>query len=78
MKKILSVVAILFLVTTYGCKQQKEQKPQMSPLAAPGPSPLQIEQMQAATRISPKNAQVWIALGDALMDSRRFNEAVEA
>ena len=59
-------------------QQQKEQKQQTTPLAAPGVSPLQIEQLQAATRVSPKNAQAWISLGDALMDSRRFGEAVDA
>jgi Flp pilus assembly protein TadD len=78
MKKILSIVAVLFMFMTYGCQQQKEQKQQTTPLAAPGISPLQIEQLQAATRMSPKSAQAWISLGDALMDSRRFGEAVEA
>ena len=78
MKKILSIVTMLFIFTTYGCQQQKEQKQQVSPMAAPGPSPMQIEQLQAATRMAPKNAQAWISLGDALMDSRRFGEAIEA
>jgi len=79
MKKILSIVTVLFMFMTYGCQQQKEQKQQQTtPLAAPGISPLQIEQLQAATRMSPKSAQAWISLGDALMDSRRFGEAVEA
>jgi cytochrome c-type biogenesis protein CcmH/NrfG len=78
MKKILSIVAVLFVFMTFGCQQQKEQKQQTSPMATPGPSPLQIEQLQAATRTAPKNAQAWISLGDALMDSRRFGEAVEA
>ena len=78
MKKILSIVAALFMFMTYGCQQQKEQRQQTTPLAAPGISPLQVEQLQAATRMSPKSAQAWISLGDALMDSRRFGEAVEA
>ena len=78
MKKILSIVAMLFIVTTFACQQQKEQKQQMSPMAVPGLSPLQIEQLQAATRTSPKSAQAWISLGDALMDSRRFSEAIDA
>jgi tetratricopeptide (TPR) repeat protein len=78
MRKILSIVAMLFIITTFGCQQQKEQKQQISPVAAPGPSPMQIEQLQAATRMSPKSAPVWVSLGDALMDSRRFAEAIEA
>jgi tetratricopeptide (TPR) repeat protein len=78
MKKILSIVAMLFIVTTFACQQQKERKQQTSPMAVPGPAPLQIEQLQAATRTSPKSAQAWISLGDALMDSRRFSEAVDA
>jgi tetratricopeptide (TPR) repeat protein len=78
MKKILSIVAMLLIVTTVACQQQKEQKQQMSPMVAPGPSPLQIDQLQAATRTAPKSAQAWISLGDALMDSRRFSEAIDA
>ena len=78
MKKILSIVTMLFILMTFACQQQKEQKQQMSPMAVPGLTPLQIEQLQAATRTSPKSAQVWINLGDALMDSKRFGEAVEA
>jgi cytochrome c-type biogenesis protein CcmH/NrfG len=78
MKKILSIVAVLFLFTTYGCQQQKEQKQPMTPVAAPGLSSMEMEQLQAATRMAPKSAQAWISLGDALMDSRRFGEAVEA
>ena len=78
MKKILSIFTVLFMFMTYGCQQQKEPKQQTTPLAAPGISPLQVEQLQAATRISPKSAQAWISLGDALMDSRRFGEAIDA
>lgn len=78
MKQILSFVVMLLITMTFGCQQTKEQKQQMSPIVAPGPSPMQIEQLQAATRMSPKSAQAWIALGDTLMDSQRFGEAVEA
>ncbi len=80
MKKILSIVALLFVVTAFGCQQQKEQKQQMSPppMAAPGPSPIEIEQLKAATKNSPKTAQTWISLGDALMDSGRYGEAIDA
>ena len=80
MKKILSIFTLLFIVTAFGCQQQKEQKQQTSPMpmAAPGPSPMEIEQLKAVTKNSPKNAQAWISLGDALMDSRRFDEAVDA
>ena len=31
-----------------------------------------------AAKMSPKSAQAWIDLGDALMDSQRFGEAIEA
>ena len=80
MKKILSIFTLLFIIMAFGCQQQKEQKQQTSPvsMAVPGPSPMEIEQLKAATKNSPKNAQTWISLGDALMDSRRFNEAIDA
>jgi tetratricopeptide (TPR) repeat protein len=78
MKKILSVIAMLFLITTVACQQKKEQRQQGGPMVMPGPSPQQIEQLQAATRMAPKSAQAWVSLGDAMMDSRRYSEAVDA
>jgi tetratricopeptide (TPR) repeat protein len=41
-------------------------------------SPMQIDQLQQTAKAAPKNSQAWVSLGDALMDSRRFGEAIEA
>ena len=78
MKKILSIAATLLILTTFACQQKKEQKQQAAPMVSPGPSPMEIEQLKSTAQNAPKNAHAWISLGDALMDSRRFGEAIEA
>jgi cytochrome c-type biogenesis protein CcmH/NrfG len=78
MKKIASILTVLVLLFVFlGC-QKKEEKSQMTYTPPPGPSPLEISQLQQAAKRSPKNKDVWINLGNALMDSQRFNEAIEA
>lgn len=75
------VVAVLSFITlvTIGCRQQ-EQKPQkpVTYMPAPPPAQFQVDQMEQAAKIAPKNAQVWINLGNAMMDAQRFNEAIDA
>jgi Flp pilus assembly protein TadD len=71
---------MLLIATTFGCQQKKEEKSQINYAPAPAPTQLQtqIDQLQQAAKIAPKNAQAWTRLGDALMDSQRFAEAIDA
>jgi tetratricopeptide (TPR) repeat protein len=69
---------MLLLVVTLGCKQRQEQKQQVTYSPAPAPAMMQIDQLQQAARMAPKNAQAWIELGNALMDTQRYGEAIDA
>lgn len=80
-RTIMVTVACLCALGAVGCKQEQKQ-PQMNytgePMQTAMPSTLQIDQLQQAAQAAPKNTQVWIDLGNALMDGRRFGEAVDA
>ena len=79
MKKIV-VAIVLVLIAAAGCTQQKqEQKGQGAPQgAAPIVSPAEMKLLEETAKANPKNADAWTALGNALMDSRRFSEAIDA
>ncbi len=80
MNKIVVVAVMsLMMLVTIGCRQQEQKKQQQITYtpAAP-PAQLQIDQMAQAAKMAPKNSQAWINLGDALMDSQRFAEAIDA
>lgn len=78
MKNIVVVAAMLIVALAgAGCKQQ-EQKQQVNYTPAAPPALLQIDQMQQAAKMAPKNARAWINLGNTLMDAQRFSEAVDA
>ncbi len=80
MKKIVAGVAmVLILLGAYGCQQKKEQKQQpMNYTPAVSPMLLEIDQLQKAANMAPKSVQAWTKLGDSLMDSQRFSEAIDA
>ncbi len=78
-KKVLAIVLVLIAVTS--CSQQrKEPKGQAGYPggAAVAISPEEMRMLEQAVKQSPKNAAAWTALGNALMDSNRFSEAVDA
>jgi tetratricopeptide (TPR) repeat protein len=80
MKKIV-VMVVLVLFAAAGCSQQKqEQKGQSAypPGAAPMATPEEMRHLEEIAKTNPKNATAWTDLGNALMDSRRFNEAIDA
>jgi Flp pilus assembly protein TadD len=79
MKKTFTFLLVLTIAANFACKQQQEQKQQpMTYTPAAPPAQMQIDQLQLAVKQSPKSAAAWIDLGNALMDSQRFTEAVEA
>ncbi len=79
MKKIILVVALVCAVVS-GCEQRQQPKGGQPavPGAAPMISPGEINQLEQIAAQSPKNADAWIALGNALMDSSHYAEAVNA
>jgi tetratricopeptide (TPR) repeat protein len=79
MKKLASVLIVLLVMTAAGgCKQKKEEKNQVTYAPPVAPSTLEIDRLQQATKAAPKNKEAWIELGNVLMDSQRFGEAIDA
>jgi cytochrome c-type biogenesis protein CcmH/NrfG len=77
MKKI-SIVLILCFALLANCQKKEEQ-----PVQTPMPSgPIQMNQemqiLQNAVKQDPKNIGAWIKLGNLLMDSTRYSEAIDA
>lgn len=79
MKKTILVFVLVCAVIS-GCEQRQQQKgvQPVVPGAVPMISPGEIKQLEQIAAQSPKNADAWIALGNALMDSSRFAEAANA
>ncbi len=77
MKRIAYFVVLILIIG--GCQQQKEE-PQSKPQFPAGPilAPDTLRLAQEAVKVDPKNVNAWIQLGNMLMDSSRFNEAVDA
>ena len=78
MKKLASALIILLVMTGAGCKQKKEEKSQLTYTPPVAPSNMEVDRLKQAAAASPKNATAWIELGNVLMDTQRFKEAVEA
>lgn len=84
MKRII-ISLIVMVVALAGCQQRQEQKQGQGqgPVAYPGGmapliTPQQIAQLEQIAKANSNNKDGWIALGNALMDVRRFGEAVDA
>jgi cytochrome c-type biogenesis protein CcmH/NrfG len=78
MKKIIVAALSILMLATIGCEKQEQKQQQLNYSPAAPPAQLQLDQLEQATRLAPKNAQAWINLGDSLMDAQRFGEAVDA
>lgn len=79
MKKTVIILFVFVLALgSFGCRQQEQKQQQINYTPAAPAAILQIDQMKEAANLAPKNAHAWIDLGNALMDSQRFSEAVEA
>lgn len=79
MKKIIVVAVITFMtLAAIGCRQQEQKQQPVNYVPAAPPAQLQIDRLSQAAKMAPKNAQVWINLGNALMDAQRFGEAIDA
>jgi tetratricopeptide (TPR) repeat protein len=79
MNKIVVVAVVSFMtLVSIGCRQQEQKQQKVNYIPAAPPAQLQFDQMEQAAKMAPKNAQVWINLGNALMDAQRFGEAIDA
>ena len=81
MKKIVAILLLAFVV--FACKQKEEPKPQPSlpggPIQSlPGKTLEEEKLLRDVLAKDSKNAGAWIQLGNMMMDSSRFNEAVDA
>jgi len=91
MKKLF-VLIFFAALSLFGCQQKDDSKPQFQPpvgqtgqgMQESGPvasGPIQgfdkVKMLQEVAAKDPKNMNAWIELGNILMDSRRFAEAVE-
>ncbi len=77
MKKIFIACITCFLFIA-NC--QKKEEPRVQPPFPAGPVQGQneIPLLQELVKKDPKNLGAWVKLGNILMDSHRFNEAIEA
>lgn len=74
MKKIL--VAVMVILSVAACKQKEEPKGQFS--TGPAVSQDDTKLLEDFVKKEPGNVEAWIKYGNALMDTKRFNEAVGA
>ncbi len=77
MKRLLIALFVFFLLLT-GC--QKKQEPQVQTQFPSGSAASQNEiiHLQDMVRQDPKNLKAWIEIGNILMDTSRFHEAIDA
>jgi len=80
MKKLI-ITSILLIFAVVGCQKKEEPKQQYEfPSGSAGSiqSMDQVKMLQEAAAKDPKNVNAWISLGNMLMDTKRFSEAIDA
>ncbi len=76
MKGIL-IACIIFCLFLTNC-QKKEEQPQQQMPTGPIMADNRIASLQESVKKNPKNLDAWINLGNILMDTSRFQEAIGA
>jgi len=82
MKRIIGL--FLFAVLIVSCQQKEEPKPQYQFPTGSASGPIQgtgqddEKMLKEALAKDPKNVNGWIKLGNTMMDTSRFNEAIDA
>ena len=74
---VLIIIALQVLVVT-SCQQKESPKSQEQAPVGVIQSGEEIRLLQEAVKRDPENGDAWIRLGNILMDSSRFDEAIEA
>jgi cytochrome c-type biogenesis protein CcmH/NrfG len=79
MKKI--IVLLFLALAVVSCQKKEEPKPQFQFPTGPvqtGPIRDETAMLKEVVKNDPKNLEAWIKLGNAMMDTSRFTEAVDA
>jgi len=76
MKKI--IVAVMVILSVAACKQKEEPKGRYQFPSGPAVSQDDTKLLEDFVKKEPGNVEAWIKYGNALMDTKRFNEAVGA
>ena len=76
MKKI--IACMMLVLTVFACQQKEEQKTHDHLPLAPLQAQDDLRIIQEVTKNDPGNVNAWIKLGNTLMDSARYSEAVDA
>jgi tetratricopeptide (TPR) repeat protein len=77
MKRILIVFLVSFSLLA-NCQKKEEPKVRTPYPAGPVQGGNEIALLQDIVRKDPKNVGAWIKLGNSLMDTHRFQEAIDA
>jgi tetratricopeptide (TPR) repeat protein len=77
MKKNIFFFLLAVMLVVAGC-QQKQQSEAPAPAQGGLQSQQEISMLQDVLRKDPKNLKAWIGLGNDLMDSSRYDEAIAA
>ena len=77
MKRIIGAVLVIVAMAA-GCQKKEEPKGQNPPSGNLMQTMDEIKFLQEAAKKDPGNAEIWTKLGNALMDTSRFNEAGDA
>lgn len=77
------IIAAVLIIMAAGCQQKQEPKGQQAPLPGQGPAVSQqaaqeIAMLQEAIKKNPHDVKAWIQIGNIMMDTSRFKEAIEA
>ncbi|MGO9378259.1 MAG: tetratricopeptide repeat protein [Dissulfurispiraceae bacterium] len=72
-----AILLFLLALTTSACQQKEQPKPQSQPVGQIQPQN-DPKILQDIVQKDPNNLKVWIELGNVLMDTSRFNEAIDA
>ncbi len=76
MKKI--VVAIVLILLTAACQKKEEPKAQYQFPTGAVQTQDDTKLLEEFVKKEPGNVNAWVKLGNALMDTKRFGEAIEA
>jgi cytochrome c-type biogenesis protein CcmH/NrfG len=76
MKKI--IVAMLCVLSVVACQRKEEPKSQYQFPTGPVQTQDDTKLLEELVKKDPGNAEAWIRLGNALMDTKRFTEAIPA
>lgn len=77
MKQILAAALLMFVFTA--CQQKEEPKAQYQfPAGGAAPTQDDMRLLQEAVKADPSNVNAWIKMGNQMMDTNRFADAVDA